>query len=199
MTKRIVVLPEECVLLKRFIKAGQSQQILQRLNRDIAWQQHKVKVFNREYRVPRLTAWYGDKGIYYRYSGTTHCPLPWIPILTELRYKLEHFLVQPFNSVLLNLYRNGEDAMGRHSDDEKELGPEPVIASLSFGGTRKLAFHPRSGNAEPSAKIDLEDGSLLVMQGTCQTRWKHSVPRIRRATEPRINLTFRNIVKPICA
>ena len=185
------------MLFRRFYGPRHTPQMLETLTREIAWQQHKVRVFNREHLVPRLTAWHGDQGMQYSYSGCTHAPMPWNSTLTEMRDRLEQFLGYSFNSVLLNLYRNGDDAMGRHSDDEKELGPEPVIASVSFGETRKFVLHPRSGNAEKSLSIDLEDGSLLLMQGTCQIRWKHSIPRTRRARKPRINLTFRDIAKPV--
>ncbi len=193
MLEREVVLSNECLLFRRFFETDQD--IFDTLNHQIAWQQHTVKVFNREHLTPRLTAWYGDKGTQYTYSGCTHAALRWIPILIDIRIQIEQFLNQSFNSVLLNLYRNGNDTMGRHSDDEKELGPEPVIASASFGGTRRMYFHPRDGNPKESFAVDLEDGSLLIMRGTCQRRWKHSIPRTRRFVEPRINLTFRKILK----
>jgi len=198
MTERVTVLPGECVLLREFFEADQAENILAALTRDAIWQQHTVKVFNREHFVPRLTAWYGDQGAYSSYSGGTHTPLPWIPVLSDIRATLEDFLNQSFNSVLLNRYRNGSDAMGKHSDDEKELGHDPVIASVSFGGTRRMAFHPRSGNSGKSLSVDLDDGSLLIMQGACQRRWKHSIPRTRRFVTPRINLTFRNILQSDC-
>ncbi|MYB34916.1 MAG: alpha-ketoglutarate-dependent dioxygenase AlkB [Gammaproteobacteria bacterium] len=199
MTERVVVFSNECVLFRGFFGGtDQTENILQTLTRDVPWQQHKVKVFNREHLAPRLTAWYGDKGMEYSYSGCAHTPLPWIPVLSDIRTRLEQYLNQSFNSVLLNLYRNGDDTMGRHSDDEKELGHEPVIASASFGGTRRMVFHPRDGNSGKSLNVDLEDGSLLIMQGTCQRRWKHSIPRTRRFVEPRINLTFRKILNPVC-
>ena len=199
MTERVVVFPNECVLFREFFGGHErTAGILQALTHDVSWQQHQVKVFNREHLVPRLTAWYGDKGMQYGYSGCTHTPLPWIPVLSDIRARLEQYLHQSFNSVLLNLYRNGDDTMGRHSDDEKELGPEPVIASASFGGTRRMVFHPRDGNSAQAQAVELENGSLLVMQGACQSRWKHSIPGTRRFVEPRINLTFRKILHPVC-
>ncbi|MCY4051697.1 MAG: alpha-ketoglutarate-dependent dioxygenase AlkB [Gammaproteobacteria bacterium] len=197
MTERLIVISNECVLFRRFFESGQTTNIYETLNSQIAWKQHTVRVFNQEHLTPRLTAWYGDKDSQYRYSGCTHTPLRWIPILTDIRTQIEQVLSQSFNSVLLNLYRNGDDTMGRHSDDEKELGPEPVIASASFGGTRRMVFHPRYGNPEKSFSVNLEDGSLFIMQGACQRKWKHSIPRTRRFVEPRINLTFRKILKSI--
>ncbi|MCY4226093.1 MAG: alpha-ketoglutarate-dependent dioxygenase AlkB [Gammaproteobacteria bacterium] len=199
MTEGVVVLSNECLLFRRFFGGSdETANILKALTHDISWQQHKVKVFNREHLTPRLTAWYGDQGMRYSYSGCTHEPLPWIPLLSDIRTRLEQFLNQSFNSVLLNLYRNGDDTMGGHSDDEKELGAEPVIASASFGETRRMVFHPRDGNSGKSLAIDLEDSSLLIMQGACQRRWKHSIPRTRQLAGPRINLTFRKILNPVC-
>ncbi|MXZ80321.1 MAG: alpha-ketoglutarate-dependent dioxygenase AlkB [Gammaproteobacteria bacterium] len=195
MTERVDVIPGECVLFNRFIEADESQRILESLTCEITWQQHKVRVFNRVHSVPRLTAWYGDKGTVYGYSGSVHHPLPWIPVLTGIRRRVEDFLGRPFNSVLLNLYRNGSDTMGRHSDDEPELGDNPVIASVSFGGSRRFVFHPKPGNPEPRVRTELDDGSLLIMHGSCQRRWKHSIPKTRNLARPRINLTFRTVLE----
>lgn len=142
--------------------------------------------------MPRLTAWYGDKG--YTYSGLHNKPQPWLPVLLELKERVEQASGNKYNSVLLNLYRTGQDSMGWHSDDEAELGNEPAIASLSFGGERKFSFRHRTRKDLKSQSIDLAHGSLLLMQGATQHHWLHQVPKTARAMTPRINLTFRKVV-----
>ena len=140
-------------------------------------------------------AWYGDADAYYRYSGVEHRPLPWIKELLELRSAVEAVCRRRFNSVLANLYRDGLDSMGSHADDEKQLGQNPLIASLSFGATRLLRFkHPASGG-----KLDLAlaHGDLLIMAGVLQHHWRHELPKTRKSVQPRINLTFRAIFNPV--
>jgi alkylated DNA repair dioxygenase AlkB len=159
----------------------------------VEWEQHLIRIRGREVASPRLSAWYGDPGAHYRYSGLSLEPRPWLPPILELKTKVEGACDAPFNSVLLNLYRDGADSMGWHSDDEPELGERPVIASLSLGATRRFRLrHRRRKDLEPVA-IDLESGSLLIMQGDTQRFWKHQVPKTKRTVEPRINLTFRSI------
>jgi alkylated DNA repair dioxygenase AlkB len=142
---------------------------------------------------PRLTAWVGDPGAVYRYSNVVHEPLPFGPTLSDLRARISAFTGVPFNSVLCNLYRDGDDAMGMHSDSEPELGPDPVIASLSLGAERKFVLRARKPKDAPAQALTLSDGSLLVMRGSTQCEFKHGVPRVRAALGPRINLTFRRI------
>lgn len=142
---------------------------------------------------PRLSAWYADPGVCYRYSGIRLEDRPWHPRLAELRERLEAELGVSFNSVLCNAYRDGQDAMGWHADDEPELGTRPVIASLSLGHARTLRLRPRTGG--PSTGHFLESGSLLLMEGRSQADWQHAVPRTRRASGLRINLTFRRIFR----
>ena len=120
-------------------------------------------------------------------------PLPWLPVLDSLRRRIERFARCRFNSVLVNLYRDGSDAMGWHSDDERELGDEPTIASLSLGGVRRFRMRHRRRQLPP-INLDLPDGSLLVMAGAMQANWKHCVPRTRKPVAPRINLTFRKVL-----
>jgi alkylated DNA repair dioxygenase AlkB len=159
----------------------------------VEWEQHLIRIRGREVASPRLSAWYGDPDAHYRYSGLSLEPRPWLPPILELKARVEAVCDAPFNSVLLNLYRDGDDSMGWHSDDEPELGERPVIASLSLGATRRFRMrHRRRKDLEPVA-IDLESGSLLIMQGDTQRFWKHQVPKTRRTVEPRINLTFRSI------
>ena len=126
-------------------------------------------------------------------ARTRFLPHPWLPELLPLRERLQRELGQPFNSVLANRYRDGRDAMGWHSDDEPELGPRPVIASLSLGGTRRFVFRHRHDPAKKFA-LELPHGSLLVMAGDTQANWRHALPRTTRAVPPRLNLTFRRIV-----
>ena len=172
-----------------------STNLVTALSRDIAWRQEDITLFGRTYRQPRLLAWYGDPEARYRYSRVDHDPLPWTPLLKDLRQAVESHTGQSFNSVLLNRYRDGADAMGAHSDDEPELGPAPVIASLSLGAARPFVFHSRHTPRQPAHRLILPDGSLLLMAGTTQRWWKHSLPRTRHPVGERINLTFR-LVRP---
>lgn len=136
-------------------------------------------------------AWYGDPAARYRYSGVEHLPLPWTADLQAIRGDVEMFCAHGFNSVLANLYRDGQDSMGCHADDEKELGQNPLIASLSFGDSRLLRFrHRKTGR---TLDIELRHGDLLVMAGELQHHWRHELPKTRKSKQPRINLTFRRI------
>lgn len=159
----------------------------------VPWEVHRIVLFGREVASPRLSCWIGDADAAYRYSGTRFQPRPWLPALAALRDRLESELGQPFNSVLANRYRSGADAMGWHSDDEPELGPEPLIASISLGATRRFLMRHRR---DPALRLALElpPGSLLLMGGPTQRHWKHSLPRTARPVGERINLTFRRIL-----
>jgi alkylated DNA repair dioxygenase AlkB len=143
--------------------------------------------------VPRLTAWHGDPGAVYTYSNIRMEPEPWTPLLESIRDRVSEFCKAEFNSVLLNLYRDGNDSMGWHSDDEKELGPQPTIASLSFGAERTFKFRHKF-NRSLKHSMTLSHGSLMVMQGETQALWQHSLPKTRKKVFPRINLTFRRIL-----
>lgn len=176
-----------------FLPAKTADDLLSRLLKEIAWTQGEVKLFGRLIPEPRLSAWYGDADADYSYSGKRLQPLPWTPLLSELRHRVEahvaDFMPRPFNSVLLNLYRDGHDSMGLHSDDERELGPEPVIASVSLGAPRRFVLrHKLSGERH---ELLLDHGSLLLMYGRCQHDWKHGLPKHKRCEQPRVNLTFR--------
>jgi alkylated DNA repair dioxygenase AlkB len=159
----------------------------------VEWEQHLIRIRGREIASPRLSAWYGDPGAHYRYSGLSLAPRPWVPLIVGLKTRIEAVCDAVFNSVLLNLYRDGADSMGWHSDDEPELGERPVIASLSLGGVRRFRLRHRLRKDLEPVVIELESGSLLIMRGDTQRFWKHQVPKTRRAVEPRINLTFRRI------
>jgi alkylated DNA repair dioxygenase AlkB len=141
---------------------------------------------------PRLTAWYADPGLSYSYSGVTHHALDWLPDLLDLRRRVEAAAGAAFNSLLLNLYRDGRDSIGFHADDEPELGENPVVASVSLGAVRRFVLkHAATGE---KLEYELAHGSLLVMGGTCQRFWRHGVPKTKAAVGERINLTFRRII-----
>ncbi|MFI8747469.1 alpha-ketoglutarate-dependent dioxygenase AlkB family protein [Pseudomonas sp. NPDC077186] len=160
------------------------------------WQQPELFIHGRYHRVPRLTAWYGEPGARYRYSGQVHEPLPWTPLLNEIRRRVVTSVGQPLNAVLLNYYRDGQDSMGWHSDAEAELGRNPLIASLNLGGSRRFDLR-RIGSTHIGHSLTLEHGSLLVMRGPTQHHWQHQVAKTRQPCAPRLNLTFRLIRFPL--
>ncbi len=160
------------------------------------WQQPELFIHGRYHRVPRLTAWYGEPEARYRYSGKLHQPLPWTPLLDEIRRQIVRAVGQPLNAVLLNYYRDGQDSMGWHSDAEAELGRNPLIASLNLGGSRRFDLR-RVGSTRIGHSLTLEHGSLLVMRGPTQHHWQHQVAKTRQPCAPRLNLTFRLIRFPL--
>lgn len=163
-----------------------------RLLAEVAWEQHELRLFGRQVSAPRLSAWYGDRGAVYAYSGLRLSPREWTASLAEIKARVEELCGQTFNSVLANRYRDGADSMGWHSDDERELGPEPVIASVSLGAARAMRLrHKRERGL--THRLVLPDASVLVMRGATQRCWQHSVPKTRRDIAPRINLTFRTV------
>ncbi|MBM5799298.1 MAG: alpha-ketoglutarate-dependent dioxygenase AlkB [Cyanobacteria bacterium K_DeepCast_35m_m2_023] len=179
---------------------SRADQLQLELLRDIPWRQESIRLFGRQHRLPRLTCWMADPGCSYRYSGLNQVPAPWHPALLDLRQQLECLCGHPLNSVLLNLYRDGNDAMGCHADDEPELDPDASIASLSLGASRALRFKPKPRSAVASAcaavAVELGHGDLLLMDPPTQQHWLHELPRRRRVSHPRINLTFRAIRAP---
>ena len=161
--------------------------LLARLTTEIAWEQHEITLFGRTVPTPRLTAWMGDAA--YVYSGVRNEPAPWPPVLLRLRDRLSVELGVELNSCLANLYRDGSDSMGYHSDDEPELGPEPTIASVSLGARRRFLLRHRTTRERWA--WDLGAGDLLVMRADSQSAYAHSVPKTARPVGPRMNLTFR--------
>lgn len=155
------------------------------------WEADELMMFGRKVITKRKTAWIGDQGIKYTYSHQTKIPTPWTPSLVEIKTHIERMTSAKFNACLLNLYHNGQEAMGWHSDDEKELGKNPVIASLSLGTPRKFSF--RHKTTKEKVSLDLAEGQLLLMKGETQKYWSHSLHRSAKIKEPRINLTFRLI------
>jgi alkylated DNA repair dioxygenase AlkB len=174
---------------------GEADVLFAELREQIDWRQEEIMMFGQHRLVPRLVAWHGDAGADYRYSGVLHRPEPWTPALQRIRATVERLAGRRFNSVLLNLYRNGRDGMGWHADDEPELGPDPVIASVSLGAARRFCMRHKKQKRE-TVTIDLEPGSLLLMQGTTQHHWRHALPKTARPVGERINLTFRQVSPP---
>jgi alkylated DNA repair dioxygenase AlkB len=180
----------DVVLYRQFFTPEASDDLLQALTNDIDWKQESIRVPGKIVPLPRLTAWYGDEGMVYRWSGITQHPLAWTPLLMKIKQAVENAAQTHFNSVLLNLYRIGQDSVSWHSDDEPEL--DPVIASLSFGAVRQFQFK-RIDDPKQRLSIELPHGSLLIMGGTTQQYWRHRIPKSNVVQTPRINLTFRTI------
>ncbi|MER2997305.1 alpha-ketoglutarate-dependent dioxygenase AlkB family protein [Pontibacter populi] len=175
-----------------FFTERESERYYTQLLEQVSWKQEKIRMFGKEMPMPRLTAWYGHKA--YTYSGLQNKPQPWLPLLLQIKEKVELATGHSYNSVLLNLYQSGQNSMGWHSDDEPELGPEPTIASVSLGAERRFGFRHRHNKAQKNIYLTITHGSLLLMQGPTQHNWQHAIPKTSRLIGNRINLTFRNIV-----
>ena len=180
--------------IENFFDFDQSQLYLKHLTNDIKWKREKIRMWGREIITKKRIAWYADEGKSYTYSGSTFHPEQWNKLLLEIKKYVEHYIKFQFNSVLLNEYPNGKVGMGWHSDDERELGIDPIIASLSFGANRDFIFKHKTDKSFENIKIHLKGGSLLLMLGSTQHHWKHSLPKRLKVREPRINLTFRKIL-----
>jgi len=159
---------------------------------NLNWETGFIKIFGKTHQIPRLQAWYAEDGIEYTYSGKKLQRHNWNETLIDIKKEIESITSFKFNSVLANLYRNGDDSMGLHSDDEKELGINPVIASLSLGESRDIHFKHK--NIKTSLDIPQTSGQLIVMYGQTQKYWKHEIKKTKKFKKPRINLTFRNII-----
>jgi alkylated DNA repair dioxygenase AlkB len=180
------------VFLQRGVDFGLPyQQLLDTLIETTPWRQQQIKIYGKKYLQPRLSAWYGDEA--YSYSGILLKPRPWTDTLLELKHRVESIIDHQFNSVLLNYYRDQNDSMGMHSDDEPELGKQPVIASLSLGEERSFLLRHKYRKDIGSVKLSLSSGSMLVMKGDTQSHWKHGITKERKPCGPRINLTFRKV------
>ncbi|MCC5659658.1 alpha-ketoglutarate-dependent dioxygenase AlkB [Nostoc sp. XA010] len=182
----------EVMFYYNFFDNNESNQLLVELYKTIFWQQQSTIIFGKKVNLPRLTAWYGEPDKSYSYSKITMEPILWTPLLIKIKSKIESLSEIKFNSVLLNLYRDGKDSVAWHSDDEPELGKNPVIASVSFGVPRRFMFRHKT-KKELKYEIKLTHGSLLMMTGTTQHFWQHQIPKMNKLTQPRINLTFRQI------
>jgi len=183
------------VSLQRTLALGDSPAaVLARLIDETPWRSETIKMWDKTYVQPRLIAWYGDEGASYEYSGKRYEALPWTTLLLDLRRRVEAVAAVRFNSVLINYYRDHRDSVAMHSDDERELGREPIIASLSLGETRTLMFRHKSDRSQKSRRLPLESGSLLIMKGPTQRCWQHGVPKESQPCGPRVNLTFRQVL-----
>jgi alkylated DNA repair dioxygenase AlkB len=168
--------------------------VLRRLIDEVPWRAENIVVWGRTYPQPRLIAWYGDAGMVYTYSGIRLNPLPWTKTLLDIKSQVEAIAGTDFNSVLLNYYRDHRDSMGLHSDDEPELGKQPILASLSLGEERTFILKHKRDKALNPVRLKLASGSLLLMKGDTQHYWKHGIDKETRPCGPRVNLTFRRIL-----
>ncbi len=183
-------------LLPEFIPEQARAELYERVRQVVPFAAKQIRIFGRVVDQPRLTAWIGDASAVYTYSGVQNDPAPWPDVLAELRDRIAAATGARFNSVLCNLYRDGADSMGMHSDSERELGPNPVIASLSLGAVRRFQLRHRK-RRDQGLDLDLPDGSLLVMRGALQHHYRHGVPKQPKITAGRINLTFRYVAAPL--
>lgn len=179
---------------EHFYSLAQTDALFAQLLNDTPWRQDNIQVWGKTHLQPRLTAWHGEPDTAYSYSGIQLTPNAWTPILLKIKNDISAATGHPFNSVLLNLYRDQRDSMGWHSDDEPELGQNPVIASLSLGATRTFKLKHKTRAEQKILNLDLQHGSLLVMASSTQHHWLHSISKQTRMIAPRINLTFRQII-----
>ena len=175
-----------------FFNSADSNKLLKKFISKLPWESMIIKMFGKDTKIPRLQCWIGDEGCEYRYSGKQLNRQIWSPDLIMIRKKIYEKLKIDFNSVLANYYRDGKDSMGWHSDDEKELGPDPTIASISFGSERDLVF--RNKITKETIAIPQTNGCLILIDGKTQKNWQHSIKKTQKVIGPRINLTFRNII-----
>ena len=171
----------------------ESNRYLTSLIDKVPWQQDSLRIGGKEVLIPRLQCWMGDPGSGYSYSGIRLQPKPWSKDVLNIKTRIESLTEHKFNSVLLNYYRNGQDSVSWHADDEKELGDKPTIGSISFGAVRKFQFRAKSTDDVRKFNIELRNGSLLLMGDTLQNNWLHQLPKAPGLVRPRINLTFRRI------
>ena len=181
----------EFIYLPNFFTKQESDFLFNLLKINVLWKQESMNMYGKRVDFPRLTSWYGDNDKPYSFSGITLDPNPWTKELLEIKAKIEPIADVNFNSVLLNRYRNGSDSISWHTDAEKELGKNPVIASANFGATRN--FQLRHIETKEKIDIDLSHGCLLIMQGELQHFWQHQIPKTTKPVNERINLTFRVI------
>jgi alkylated DNA repair dioxygenase AlkB len=191
---KLIPMPDaEVYYLSHLPLAEQPHIVMGRLINEVPWRAESIVVWGRTYPQPRLIAWYGDVGKNYTYSGINLSPLPWTQALLDTKKRVEAATYTDFNSVLLNYYRDHRDSMGLHSDDEPELGEEPILASLSLGEERTFILKHRKDKTLKPVRLKLASGSLLLMKGKTQRHWKHGIDKEMHPCGPRVNLTFRRI------
>ncbi|WP_370000357.1 alpha-ketoglutarate-dependent dioxygenase AlkB [Winogradskyella sp.] len=192
--KRHFILPNaELIYVPSFFNKQESDNYFKTIKEQTDWQHDDITVFGKTYKQPRLTALFGEKDQTYSYSNITMHPKPFTSTLLNIKSKIEDFSDEKFNTLLINLYRDGNDSNGWHADNEKELGINPVIASVSFGEKRPFHFKHTSLKKERH-KLTLEHGSLLLMKGEMQHYWLHQIAKTKKVIQPRINLTFRRLI-----
>jgi alkylated DNA repair dioxygenase AlkB len=190
-----IVLPAELMEYHPGVfSAQESIAFMETFISNVTWEQRTVTMYGKQIITPRLMAWYGDTGTDYTFSGTKNNPFPWTKELIWIKQTIEKFTGTTFNSVLLNYYRDGNDSVAWHSDDEYELGIKPVIASVSFGQARRFDVRHKT-NYQNKYSINLENGSLLLMKGDMQHNWEHRIAKSNGPLRERVNLTFRVINK----
>jgi alkylated DNA repair dioxygenase AlkB len=177
-----------------WLSADEAERCLAAVREEVTWAERAIVLYGKRIMQPRLVGWAGD--VAYRYSGQTIEPRPFTSTVRALTDRVNEFAGTRFNHVLLNRYRSGRDHMGMHADDEPELGPDPVVATLSLGAVRRLTLLPRRPRDGERHVVELPSGSLLVMRGACQRRFRHGIPREPRVTDERVSLTFRLIDRP---
>jgi alkylated DNA repair dioxygenase AlkB len=190
---RIAMQDADVTLYPTLFSASEADQLFTALRQDILWRQEAIRVYGRVHQQPRLTAWYGEPNTVYSYSGITLNATPWIPALLAIKARIESVAQATFNSVLLNLYRDGADSMSWHADDEAELGRNPVIGSVSLGQRRVLQMKHKT-DKDTRLNIPLTNGSFLLMQGPTQHHWLHCIAKSRQPLGERINLTYRCVL-----
>jgi alkylated DNA repair dioxygenase AlkB len=195
--ERIDLVDAELAFAEHFYSPEAADKLFSDLFKEIEWRQENIQVWGKSHLQPRLTAWHADPGTKYSYSGIKLQAQDWTPTLRQIKNDISIATGQQFNSVLLNLYRDQNDSMGWHSDDEPALGRNPVIASLSLGATRNFKLKHKTRPEQKILSIALAHGSLLLMAGSTQHHWFHGIAKQSRMIAPRINLTFRKIVFPV--
>lgn len=192
--ERLPIPEAEMLLLRNLPLDIAYDDALKRLIAETPWKAEKITVWGKTYLQPRLVSWYGEAGLTYSYSGMTLSPEPWTPLILHIKERIESAIESTFNSVLLNYYRDNRDSMGMHSDDESELGEQPVIGSVSLGEERIFNLKHKFRKDLKPVKLVLPSGSLLVMKGDSQHNWKHGIRKESKLCGPRVNLTFRRII-----
>jgi alkylated DNA repair dioxygenase AlkB len=183
----------DLTIWRQFFAETEADLLFTELLNGVEWRHDAIQIYGRQIPLPRLTAWFGNEGASYSYSGIKMNPAPWTPALLSIKQRTEGVAGVPFNSVLLNLYRDGHDGVSWHQDDEPELGKNPVIGSVSFGETRTFQMKHKSRKDLGVVNIDLSHGSFLLMSGPTQHFWRHRLPKTPKVLKARINLTFRRI------
>lgn len=182
-------------ILEDLFESSLANEYLDTLINEINWKQEEITLFSKTHPVPRLQAWYADPGLYYKYSNISLELNPWTDILLEIKKTVETHTNQTFNSVLVNYYRNGSDYAAWHSDNEKELGQNPVIASVSFGERRMFHLKHKTNKGIEVCKFEIPHNSIVIMSGTLQHHWKHQLAKTSKPVSGRINLTFRTLIQ----